>query len=122
VDQLIAFRTAEHRRNENELQGNRMPALMRLLLLVAVCWLALGCLALAGLTRAHDNQLTGWMLMVPAMLLGLLTSPGWLYTVSDGWAVLTLGGVMVVYFVPGLLLSAVGLRAAAVTRRAEPRQ
>jgi hypothetical protein len=85
-----------------------MKVAKRLLLLVAVCWLALGCLALSGLAHVVDNQLVGWALMVPAMGLGLLASPGWLYAVSDGWPVLTLIGVCAVYFAPGILLLAVG--------------
>jgi hypothetical protein len=45
--------------------------------------------------------------MVPAIPLGLLGSPGWFYTVSDGWPVLTPVGVGAVYFAPAILLLAV---------------
>lgn len=79
----------------------------RLLLLVALCWLAFGCLALAGLTRVLDNQLVAWVLMAPAMLLGLIASPGWFYQVSEGWPTLTPIGVAAVYAAPGILLLAV---------------
>jgi hypothetical protein len=79
----------------------------RLLLLVSLCWLAFGCLALAGLARVLDNQLVAWVLMVPAMLLGLLAPPGWFYQVSEGWPILTFIGVAAVYVAPGTLLLAV---------------
>lgn len=85
-----------------------MKVAKRLLLLVAVCWLALGCLAVGGLVHVLDNQLVGWVLMVPAVPLGLLASPGWFYAVFDGWPVLTLIGVGAVYFAPGILLLTVG--------------
>jgi hypothetical protein len=87
-----------------------MTVAKRLLRLLAICWLGLGCLALAGLGDVLDNQLVGWTLIVPAIPLGLVASPGCLYAVSDGWPVLTLIGVAVVYVAPGVLLLAVGWR------------
>jgi hypothetical protein len=84
-----------------------MTLAKRLLLLVAICWLGLACLALAGLAHVLDNQLVGWALMVPAIGVRLLAPPGWLHSVSDGWPVLTFLGVAVVYAAPGVLMLAV---------------
>ncbi len=84
----------------------------RLLLFVAIACITLGCLALAGLAHLLDNQVVGWAVMVPAIPVGLVASPGWFYSVSDGWPVLTVAGVGMTYFVPGILL----LTARRVTR------
>jgi hypothetical protein len=84
-----------------------MTLAKRLLLLVAICWLGLGGLAFAGVAHVLDNQLVGWALMVPAIGLGLIAPPGWLHHVSDGWPVLTLLGVALVYVAPGVLMLAV---------------
>jgi hypothetical protein len=81
-----------------------------LVLLVAICWLGLGCFAFAGLAHVLDNQLVGWALIVPAIGVGLTAPPGWLHSVSDGWPVLTVLGVAVVYIAPGILLLTVRWR------------
>ena len=67
---------------------------------VAAAWLVIGCVALAGLLRGSDAQLVGRLLTAPAMILGSLrVPPGILFKVSQGWPILTLAGVALVYFV-----------------------
>lgn len=81
-----------------------MNLVNRLLLLLAVSCIGLGCLALSGLAHLLDNQVVGCALMIPAIPVGLVACPGWFYAVSDGWPVLTVAGVGVTYFIPGILL------------------
>jgi hypothetical protein len=80
---------------------------------VSLVWLGFGCIAAIGLMRNSDAQFVGQLLIIPAVVLGLLKMPaGIMFTLQDGWPVLTSVGVGLVYIVP-----AVGVLFAATKRQ-----
>ena len=66
----------------SESSGSEMKTFRVGIRLASGAWFLTGCVALVGLLRESDAQLVGWLLMVPAMVLGLLgVPPGVLFTV-----------------------------------------
>lgn len=76
---------------------------MRVLKVFGVLWLGFGCIAAAALMWPSNGQAVGQLLIVPAIVIGLLRIPaGIVFRVVDGWPVLTLTGIALVYIVPSV--------------------
>jgi hypothetical protein len=72
---------------------------------IAMTFLACGCSAALGLLGILDTEIVGRLLMVPAIFIGLARfPPGVLFTISDGWPVLTWLGIAVVYLLPAAVV------------------